>query len=165
MNNDPSLTTVEILGGAIGDSTGVANMYGGNVYGSSRGKISSPTDPDLNTMASVKEAVVNIGGGLVNASVYGSGENGHVNTNATINISGGRIGDNAKQSSNDDCGNVFGAGSGTDTYTEGGVEKYNPLAGIVKGNTTINLSGGWVMRSIYGGGEMASVGTIQNDSV
>lgn len=170
LENDPSLTTVDILGGTIGDDAGIAKMYGGNVYGSSRGEAT----PVLDNFATVKEAVVNIGaksGGvlsgnaLVNASVYGSGENGHVNTNATVNIYAGRIGntDNADAQANEYCGNVFGAGSGTDMYDsndDNTPDSYNPLAGIVKGNTIINLEGGWVMRSVYGGGEIASVGTI-----
>ena len=169
-----SLSTVNIIGGTIGDATGVASEYGGNVYGSGRGEIAAQGNI-LDTLASVKETVVNIGkktvdgetvtlsgSGLVNGSVYGSGENGHVNTNATVNIYSGRVGDtdNTNAQANVYCGNVYGAGSGTDTYKVGGVDRYNPVAGIVKGNTTINIEGGWVMRSVYGGGEMASVGTV-----
>ena len=168
---DPSLTTVDIIGGTIGDAAGIAKEYGGNVYGSSRGVPS----PNGDGMATVKEAVVNIGAknnnvlsgtGLVNASVYGGGENGHVNTNATVNIYGGRVGntDSDAAKKNVYCGNVYGAGSGTDNYMDGAVEKNNNLTGIVKGNTTINLEGGWVMRNVYGGGEMGSVGTITNDT-
>ena len=170
---DPSLTTVDIIGGTIGDAAGIANEYGGSVFGSSRGVAT----PNGDGMATVKEAVVNIGAkdsntnalsgtGLVNASVYGGGENGHVNTNATVNIYGGRVGntDSDAAKKNVYCGNVYGAGSGTDNYLDGTVAKNNNLTGIVKGNTTINLEGGWVMRNMYGGGEMGSVGTIENDT-
>ena len=170
---DPTNTTVDILGGTIGDAAGIANMYGGNVYGSSRGEIAAPGH-ELDAMATVHVATVNIGkkegstlsgDALVNGSVYGSGENGHVTTNATVNIYSGRIGDASTVSTvkNVYCGNVYGAGSGTDMYDSNNDNKpdaHNPLAGVVKGNTTVNVEGGWVMRSVYGGGEIASVGTI-----
>ena len=167
---DPSLSTVDILGGVIGDSTGVSLEYGGNVFGSSRGEIAAKGH-QFDQLATVKESVVNIGkkngtilsgDGLVMASVYGSGENGHVTTNATVNVYSGRVGNTNDSTSmaNEYCGNVYGAGSGTDTYKEGTLDKYNPIAGIVKGNTEINIKGDWVMRSVYGGGEMASVGNF-----
>ncbi len=167
LDYDPSLTTVDIIGGTIGDAAGIAKGYGGNVYGSSRGEAM----PILNNFATVKEAVVNIGaksgGGtaLVNGSVYGSGENGHVNTNATVNIYSGKVGNvgNAAAQNNVYCGNVYGAGSGTDMYdsnNDNTPDAYNPNAGIVKGKTFVNVEGGEVLRSVYGGGEMASV----NDS-
>ena len=35
---------------------------------------------------------------------------------------------------------------------------YSWIAGKVYGNTTINMEGGWVMRSIFGGGNLGSVG-------
>ena len=164
-----SLSWVEIKNGTIGDKKGIKNEYGGNVYGSSRGEI-AVFGNELDRLATVKEALVYIGSKgdatanpLINGSVYGSGENGHVKTDATINIYGGRIGNSADTDSqkNTYCGNVFGAGSGTDTLADG---TYNSFAGIVQGNTYINMHGGWVMRSIYGGGEMASVGTISNDT-
>ena len=42
-----------------------------------------------------------------------------------------------------------------DTYT---TEIYSITAGRVYGNTEVTMSGGWVMRNIYGGGNMGSVG-------
>ena len=67
-------------------------------------------------------------------------------------------------------GNVYGSGCGTDKYysgaipeghtaTDGKGNKYNPLAGIVQGNTTVNISGGHVVHNVYGAGAMGSVGT------
>ena len=38
-------------------------------------------------------------------------------------------------------------------------------AGIVNGNTKINIHGGLIKKSVYGGGELSSVGTIINDTV
>ena len=67
-------------------------------------------------------------------------------------------------------GNVYGGGCGTDTYsttvTEGEgqsavtktIQAFNPLAGIVLGNTTVNINGGTVVRNVYGAGAMGSVG-------
>ena len=37
-------------------------------------------------------------------------------------------------------------------------DAYNPLAGIVKGTTTINITGGQVVHNVYGAGAMGSVG-------
>ena len=60
-------------------------------------------------------------------------------------------------------GNVYGAGSGSDTYTgDDGSEYWNPKSGMVAGNTFVNIYGGHIGRSVYGGGAMASVGTITN---
>ena len=162
-----SISIVDIEGGIIGDSTSVAHEYGGDVYGSSRGDIAA-VDAQQDTLATVYKTQVNIGkkvgstltgNGLVQGSVYGSGENGHVSTNATVNIYSGRIGDAKTQVENTYCGNVYGGGSGTDTLPDG---TYNRYAGVVYGNTNVNLEGGWVMRNVYGGGEMASVGTIDS---
>jgi len=70
-------------------------------------------------------------------------------------------------------GNVYGGGCGTDVYytsdTAGKntVEEnyegtkyiwYNPLAGVVGGNATVNINGGTIVRCVYGAGSMGSVG-------
>ena len=66
-------------------------------------------------------------------------------------------------------GNVYGGGCGTDKYYSGAIpdghsandgkgDKYNPLAGIVKGTTTVNITGGQVVHNVYGAGAMGSVG-------
>lgn len=67
-------------------------------------------------------------------------------------------------------GNVYGGGCGTDKYYAGSIpdghtlhdgngDTYNPLAGIVRGDATITMTGGRVVRNIYGAGAMGSVGT------
>ena len=62
-------------------------------------------------------------------------------------------------------GNVYGAGSGTDTYTgDDSKQHYNPKSGMVGGNTFVNIAGGHVGRAVYGGGAMASVGTITKET-
>lgn len=59
------------------------------------------------------------------------------------------------------CGNIYGGGCGTDKYidiNDGNKEKYNSFAGVVFGNATILMDGGYVEHNIYGGGAMANLG-------
>ena len=160
---------VTITGGTIGFD----GHENGMVFGSSRGDVDEPGKrPDF--LAWVNNANVTIGdandgtnaGGngknltsqLIKGSVYGSGENGHTYNNTLVDIHSGTIGDPAEFYAN--RGNVYGAGCGTDTYTKEDEQLYNPLAGIVRGNTEVNIDGGHIVRSVYGGGAMASVGVI-----
>ena len=145
-----------------------------------------PKDP-YDKMAWVQQSIVNIGstgtaGPHIKGSVYGGGENGHVFTHATVNVKSGTIGivneadpwfDFGDEAINEKAwvtrGNVYGAGCGTDTYWDDkngnskvdvGEEFHNPWAGCVIGNTDVNISGGWVAQSVYGGGSLGSVGRI-----
>jgi hypothetical protein len=57
-------------------------------------------------------------------------------------------------------GNVYGGGCGTDKYVDTSdedKEKHNPKAGIVGGNATTIIDGGYVVRNVYGAGAMGSV--------
>ena len=180
--------TVSITGGTIG-SNGHEN---GMVFGSSRGDIANPHTRD-NYMAWVNNATVTIGtegdganydSPTVKGSVYGSGENGHTFGNTVVTVNSGTVGvpfdpivvpdpsapaDPEKATTYYGAsypfrGNVYGGGCGTDTYKENGEDKYNPEAGIVRGNTTVNINGGLIAHSVYGAGSMGSVGTITNQS-
>ena len=138
-------------------------------------------------MAWVQQSIVNIGetgedGPHIKGSVYGGGENGHVFTHATVNVKSGTIGIVDKYDTWFDFvdpvinekawvtrGNVYGAGCGTDTYwddknnnsiVDDGEEHHNTWAGCVIGNVDVNISGGWVAQSVYGGGSLGSVGRI-----
>ena len=51
-------------------------------------------------------------------------------------------------------GNVFGGGSGYYPYAPG---RWNPSAGSVRGNTKVEISGGHILTSAYGGNEMTDV--------
>ena len=172
-------TTVTITGGTIG-TNGHEN---GMVFGSSRGDVAIPegegdepkVDPN-DRMAWVYSTNVTIGtsesesGPAIKGSVYGSGENGHTFQNTQLNIISGKIGvtedldiDPADQkgAKYPYRGNVYGGGCGTDMYdsdNDGINDKYNPLAGIVKGTATVNISGGHVVHNVYGAGAMGSVG-------
>ncbi|MBR2237192.1 MAG: hypothetical protein IJ887_04855 [Prevotella sp.] len=125
-------------------------------------------------------------GPSIKGTVYGSGENGHVFNNTVVTINGGTIGiDDSTDPgytvvSNGTAysgaaypyrGNVYGGGCGTDmyysgsiptghTYNDGEGDTYNSLAGIVYGNSTVNITGGRVVRNVYGAGAMGSVGKI-----
>ena len=108
----------------------------------------------FNTWTNVANAEVNIGGtAFFFGSVFGGGEDGHVLGNVTVNINT-ETGDDAfigtwGYSYVD--GNVFGGGRGFsgDALT----------AGSVGGNDTLNIGGGTILGSVYGGGRLASVGT------
>ena len=77
-----------------------------------------------------------------------------------VTINKGTIGNTASIAATYDCGNVYGAGCGTDTYTigEDPTEHHNQKAGWVRGITTITVNGGNILRNVYGGGSMGSVG-------
>ena len=164
--------TVTISGGTVG-SNGHEN---GMVFGSSRGDVAIPegepgepaVDPN-DRMAWVYSTHVTIGDAsaetspAVKGSVYGSGENGHTFQNAVVDINKGKIGitDTDGGATYAYRGNVYGGGCGTDKYdsnSDGIKDKYNPLAGIVQGTATINITGGHVVHNVYGAGAMGSVG-------
>jgi hypothetical protein len=173
---------VSITGGTIGYD----GKDNGMVFGSSRGDVQGEDSRD-DYMAWVNDANVTIGtpssttGPHIRGSVYGSGENGHVFHDTDVKIYSGTIGiDNADTSVEGytvtssgttyngpeypSRGNVYGGGCGTDTYTKNNKEYFNPTAGIVKGNTSVTMTGGHVVRAVYGGGSMGSVGTFTNDA-
>ena len=120
-------TLVNVTGGTLGSASTNA-LYGGNVYGSSRGRANDPAVPTLDfaDMAYAHSTLVNIGTEAgtatptVYGNVYGGGEAGHVDYGGTtVNIKSGTV-----------KGNVFGGGMGAST---------SPTAGIVDGNTQVNI--------------------------
>ena len=163
--------TVTITGGTFG-SNGHEN---GMVFGSSRGDVAVPegepaVDPN-DRMAWVYSTHVTIGdtsaetSPTIKGSVYGSGENGHTFQNTVVDINKGKIGITDTNIDGGAAyayrGNVYGGGCGTDMYDsndDGIKDKYNPLAGIVQGTTTVNITGGHVVHNVYGAGAMGSVG-------
>jgi len=171
-------TEIYITGGTIG-TTGEEN---GMIFGSSRGDVGAPNSIH-DKLAWVYDTHVAIGDTTTNTtttatpiikgSVYGGGENGHNLSNAYVRINGGTIGivDDASYPYR---GNVYGGGCGTDKYYtdtegvanpyDGNGNAYNPLAGIVQGNATVNMTGGHVVHNIYGAGAMGSVGTIASQT-
>ena len=185
--------TVNITGGTIGISGRDNGLVFGSSRGDLQKPVDEDpgagvklVDP-YDRVAWVYQSIVNIGteGSSdlstphIKGSVYGGGENGHNDKSATVNVYSGTIGisddtDPHYVFESDDAvtieaqthrGNVYGAGSGSDTYTGvDGKEYYNPKSGMVGGNTFVNIAGGHVGRSVYGGGAMAMVGTIINEA-
>ena len=169
-------TSITITGGTIG-TNGHEN---GMVFGSSRGDVAIPegepaVDPN-DRMAWVYSTHVTIGDAnaatspAVKGSVYGSGENGHTFQNTIVNINKGIVGITDTSIDGGAAytyrGNVYGGGCGTDKYDSNGdgiQDKYNPLAGIVQGTATINITGGHVVHNVYGAGAMGSVGKTNTD--
>ncbi len=178
---------ITITGGTIG----ISGRDNGMVFGSSRGGIAQPVPTTLGStsvdkdpydkVAWVYDTEVTIGksgsaGPNIKGSVYGGGENGHNAHNALVNVYSGNIGifdgeswytlTNATAAAEAKVtrGNVYGAGCGTDTYTDSqGKKHHNLWAGIVSVNTEVNVRGGHVARNVYGAGSMGSVGTIISD--
>ena len=164
--------TITILGGTIG-TDGHEN---GMIFGASRGDIAAPGAIQDN-MAWVYDTEVIIGTSgkgvdapepQIKGSVYGSGENGHTFNDASVTIYSGMVGITDTSIDGGAAyayrGNVYGGGCGTDKYYSTGTEKhdgkgdsYNATAGIVKGNATVTISGGHVVRNVYGAGAMGSV--------
>ena len=131
----------------------------GHVFGSSCGMVADnftqggvAIDEQYRQMGYSHSTHVNISGGHMFGSVFGSGENGHVWEDSRINISGGEIG--SETSTLIYSGNVYGSGRGVD-HPNGTISE---TAGKVRGNTTVNMTGGTVWRDVYGGGSLASVG-------
>ena len=171
--------TVNISGGTIGNDVADAK-YGGNVYGGSMGRLellNGTPNPLWPQLAQVKTTAVNISGNAhIKRSVYGGGELGTVRDDAIIDISGKNAeGLVVMDESPTIEYNVFGGGYGSDinedtyeatihtgsgetakTYTFRPIE----FAGCVGGDTHVNISGGLIKRTVYGGGEMATVGLV-----
>ena len=59
-------------------------------------------------------------------------------------------------------GNVFGGGSGFYPYKPG---KWHRAAGSVRGNTVVDILGGHILTSVYGGNEQTDVGTYDTDEL
>lgn len=152
------------VGAQIGDVHSDTDPTKGNVYGGGKGMAAAGG----NTF--VKEAEVNIVGSYIMGSVFGGGENGHVLTNTVVNVNGGQVGGYPGEISGGehlDCdnpyhGSVYGGGSGLNLDGNGNMVGIDPEDGWVKGNSTVNIvSGAHVMRNVYGGSNVASVGQYQ----
>ena len=159
--------TVTVNGGTIGKefADDAEGEHSGNVFGGSMGRLTkldgTPFDDADHwaLLATAKSTTVNINGGTIKRSVYGGGEMGTVTTNATVNVSGGTIGTLGKGGA--EFGNVYGGGKG---YVDPAGSNY-VTAGIIKGNTTVAISGtSQILHNVYGGGAYGSVGEFNYDA-
>ena len=169
---DAGDATVTISGGYVGNVnpdgtalTGTGYLVPGDnngfVFGSSCGMVADEytvggqqVDIQYRQMGYTHSTHVNISGTDTHifGCVFGSGENGHVWEDAIINISGGQIG--SQNNNSIYVGNVYGSGRGVD-HPHAHISE---TAGKVRGNTTVNITGGTIWRDVYGGGSLASVG-------
>ena len=138
--NNTGLSAVAISGGTVG-SDGVTSDDHGNVFGAGKGV--------ANTFWCEKGMVyktsVSVTAGTVHGTVFGGGEVGRVEADTEVTI-GAATGD----ATPDVKGDVFGAGKGLDTHG---------YSALVRGNTHVTLQGkAKVGHSVYGGGEIATVG-------
>ena len=113
------------------------------------------TDIELTGLGEVAKAVLTINGTTTVAkSVYGGGEESGVAGDTEVNVTGGTIG--TANEGGAEYGNVYGGGKGKED---------DVTAGIVKGSTTVSISGSPViLHNVYGGGAYGSVGTFSYDA-
>ena len=143
------LCTVSITGGKVGPDNNT-DKDKGNVFGAGKGK----DDTFKCEKAMAMNTSVSVSGGTVNGNVYGGGEIGRVeyDTEVTIGRTSTDKEDAVGTGTPDIKGSVFGAGRGVKTHG---------YSALVRGNTKVTIDGAdgsKVGHSVYGGGEIASVG-------
>ena len=145
-------STVTMTGGTIGVPLTEEQFKNcpqmGHLFGGGKG------DPRtyFNKRTNVESVEINISGGIIYGSVYGGGEDGHVISDVTTTISqaSGKTTTIGCGGLSGNDGNVFGGGKGSPTAL---------TAGVIAGNVNLNITGGTIWGSAYGGGQIASVGT------
>ena len=141
----PSANGVTITGNVFGGGQGIADSFTCEkaMVGVNNAGLTDTSDGGTTVI---------IGNGTVNGTVYGGGEIGRVEKNTKVTIGLGDGVDETKEtptSAPEIKGNVFGGGQG---------EKHHGYAGLVRGNPTVTIQGNAkVRKSVYGGGEIASV--------
>lgn len=156
----------------------------GNVYGGGQGYVEVNATHRHNwvQMGRVRETDVIINGGRFLGNVFGGGSRGFVKGDCHVTVTGGHFGCVIDDPSNDlgdkryYYGSIFGGGYGNhNTFSHkndscfvksnGDTVEAMPIemAGRVYGNTYVNVSGGTIMHSIYGGGDMASTGWVERN--
>ena len=147
---------VSIAGNVYGGGKGVARESGEGAFFCAEAMVgindtnskTNNDDPDYANYGTH----VRIGNGSVNGSVYGGGEIGRVefHTEVVIGLGTGTGGTTKSPVIN---GSVFGAGKGTNTHG---------YSGLVRGDSRVTVQAdAKIGQSVYGGGEMASVGKYE----
>ena len=120
----------------------------------------------FNEWTNVGSAEVTVSGGWVYGSIFGGGEDGHVLGNVTVTVSGDEVDGTTKSNTDAIAGDATKIGTLGTSYVDGnvfgggrGFSGEALTAGVVGGNIEVNISGGTMLGSIYGGGRLASVGT------
>ena len=155
VEDDKGKCTVEMTGGTLGVPRTLDEILAHPVtcylFGAGKGD----QRIHFNQWTNVGRVEVTItDGARIYGSVFGGGEDGHVLGDVTMTI--GKDGEGAQPvigtlGTSYVDGNIFGGGRGFggDALT----------AGVVSGNVTIDIKGGTMLGSIYGGGRLGSVGT------
>ena len=144
--------TVNMSGGTIGvprDFTTNKRFVTCNLFGAGKGD----QRINFNQWTNVASTKVSVSGGHIYASVFGGGEDGHVIGDTEVSISQAEgnttvIGTTGTSGAD---GNVFGGGRGFSMTAL--------TAGAVCGDVKVNISGGTMLGSVFGGGRLASVGS------
>ena len=124
---------------------GASAVINGHVFGAGKGK----DDTFWCEKGIAYSTNVSIQNGTVAKNVYGGGEVGRVETDTKVKIGDGE-GSSEGTAAPTIEGSVFGGGAGAETHG---------YSALVRGNTTVNVEGNAkVGHSVYGGGEIASVG-------
>ena len=124
---------------------GSSAVINGHVFGAGKGK----DDTFWCEKGIAYSTNVSITNGTVNSNVYGGGEVGRVETNTEVKvgIAPEEGGGTSEPTIN---GSVFGGGAGVETHG---------YSALVRNNTTVTVDeSAHVRHSVYGGGEIASVG-------
>lgn len=177
--DDHGIITVNIKGGIIGNDYESKYHYiehpkGGNVFAGAMGRLTlldGSTNEMWPDLAKVKKTFLTInqekGTTIIKGNVYGGAEFGTVTDSTSVDITAGTI-----------WRDVYGGGYGSEDIQRTGTLKIfdgesvttttvTPLewAGRVEGNTNVSISGSaWVKKCVYGGGELASVGTFSTEA-
>ena len=160
-------TTIIIGGNA---RIGTEDGENGYVFGAGKGDAGMV----FANLTNVFETNVTIkGNAQIYGSVFGGGEDGHVNSFEWENPNNSQqkvikqgdthvfIEGNCKigtEGAFGRRGNVYGGGRGIDQYVDDqGVPHYSPTAGKVDGSTHVTILGGDVFQNVYGGGNKSLV--------
>ena len=171
--NDTEATLSFTPTGASQDTTiDFSGINNGQVFGGGRGEVADATQSNVHfeQMAYVKNTQVTVNNGNIYGAVFGGGANGHVRNNTKVLVAGGTIGHAVPVGDQEELahdpniiyyGNVYGGGRGIDHNTSGGLSS---TAGLVKGNTEVEITGGTIYHCVYGGGSLANVGEASNEN-
>ena len=156
--NIGTVSTVDLVSTGATGNTVLGAYIAGNVYGGGKGEAKTTEGTAGEAFLCAKAMVsgdegtqVNIGNGYVRGNVYGGGQVGRVehNTEVTIGLADADI-PSGGSSAPIIKGNVFGAGAGVNTHG---------YSALVRGHSTVTVQAdSKVLGSVYGGGELASVG-------
>ena len=193
-DNIPNTEFEQVDSAKVGETTTYTYTYrlkhtkGGNVFTGGMGRRTALNGSEIDKwwkLGNTKSTKLTITGGTIKSNVYGGGEFGAIvpyedksdednpvveGGTTTIDIQGGTIGTEVKDEENVvkyTYGGVFGGGYGTEDKIESVTESDHAylLGALVKGNSTVSMSGGHVWASVFGGGELAAIGGNTNVTI